>query len=331
MSRHLVAPKAVAIFALAILVLSSFSFLSASAMTRGASGSVPVWTRAIRISVLGNHSTWEAQGYTAQQVLGIIGDLKPTLLHRYIGGAQLPTKLVPVCPRCSPMTVAQFLQASETISNASIIARLSLWSYDNRTLFTQAQTILSLPVNPPIRMLSLDDFHGWIKVHTAAQFQAVMTQLWSEGWLYVEAGGCGSHSSIPNGATNFASACYRNPGWSVTSASVTSWTILPSIKFVLGTEDFPKDIPYLLNMTSSQRGNLYHAVAANQSVVGYHMIYFILQGPWDATKVSATYGTYQGTAYGLMKSLMEHFNDLPGNNPSTSSSSSTGLPAPATA
>jgi hypothetical protein len=89
-----------------------------------------------------------------------------------------------------------------------------------------------------------------------------------------------------------------------------AWTKDPSIHFVLGTQDFPPNIPYLLNMTSLQIGAVYKGAAANQSLLGYHMVYFILQGPWDASKVSAIYGTYQGTLYGLMKELMSQYNPV---------------------
>jgi hypothetical protein len=272
------------------------------------------------MSGLGNNSSWEATGHNAQQVLAMLADLQPTLLHRYVSGAQFPSKLVPVCPACAPMTVTQFLQASESTSNAVIVARLSLWSYDNGTLFTQAHSILSIPVNPPIRMLSLDDFSGWIQVHNSTQFTSIINTLKAQGWTYIEAGGCGSHSAIPDGATNYASVCFRSPNWAVSAGSVAAWNSYESIRFLLGTQDFPRDIPVLQSLTSSQLASIYRNVAANQSVLGYHMIYFILQGSWDTTQETATAPGFSGTLYAYMKMLMGIYNPLP--TPTTSTTTS---------
>jgi len=193
----------------------------------------PVWTRAIRLPAFGNRSEWAQPGYNAQQILAMISALRPTLLHRYIGGWQDLTRPVPVCSKCQPMNVLQFLQASESASGAQIVAAISLWNADNGTLLSITKTILAIPVNPPIRMLSLDDYSGWIKKHTPAQLTTILQRLSSEGWSYVEAGGCGAHGGVVNGVTNFASVCFRYWQRAVSSNSISAWKSYSSIQFIL--------------------------------------------------------------------------------------------------
>jgi hypothetical protein len=208
----------------------------------------PVWTRAIRLPAFGNHSEWVQPGYNAQQILAMISDLRPTLLDRYIGGYQVLTRPVPVCTGCKPMDVLQFLQASENASGAQIMAAISLWNFDNGTLFSITKTMLTIPVNPPIRMLSLDDYSGWIQAHTSTQLTSILNTLHKEGWTYIEAGGCGSHGGIAAGVTNYASVCFRYWQWAVSPNSVGAWKSDSSIKFILGTQDFPRDITYLFRI-----------------------------------------------------------------------------------
>ena len=105
---------------------SSTTISTSTTTSSSSSQSQNVWRRAIRLNTLGSHSSWTLGNYTAQQILGMLNDLQPTLLQRYVSGSQVPSRLVPVCSACSPMTAQQFLQSSEDISNSVIIARISL-------------------------------------------------------------------------------------------------------------------------------------------------------------------------------------------------------------
>ena len=269
-----------------------------------------MWQRAVRIRVLSSGSVWGAQNYTADQILSMISDLKPTMLHRYITGYQDPSLQVPVCFSCAPMTVQQFLQASEAGSNSFIVARISIWEYDNGTLFSTSKNLLSIQLNPPIRMLSLDDFDGWIKVHDAYTFVNIANELYNQGWIWVETGGAGSQGSVPDWTTNYASAIFSQPDFTVSPIGVQKWFSKPDIHYVLASQSFPTDISYLKSLPTDQLAAIYSNVAANQTSHGYHMIYFILQGKWDTNQINIASGPYAGmTLYAEMKQLMNTYNN----------------------
>ena len=293
-------------------IISTTTTTSTTTTSSSSSQSQNVWRRAIRLNTLGSHSSWTLGNYSAQQILGMLSDLQPTLLQRYVSGSQVPNKLVPVCSSCSPMTAQQFLQSSEDVSNSVIIARISLYEYDAGTLFNSSQSLLNMPINPPIRMLSLDDFDGFIGNHSQATLASLIDQLYAQGWQWIETGGCTDQSLIPNGLTNYASVCFRYPDWQVESGPLNAWKNHTSVLHILATMDFPNDIPYLINATfagSAQEASIFANVAGNQSALGYTMIYFIAQGGWDSNNVVIKQGPYAGmTVYQEMKLLMQEYN-----------------------
>jgi hypothetical protein len=308
-----------------LIFLLSVPILVQAETTTTKGGIPPVQTRVVRLRALNDFSSWAAAGYNAQQILGMIGDLQPTMLHRYISGPQDPAAFVPVCQTCDPMTVAQFLQASEGVDGATIVARLSLNDYDSGALLPEAQALRNIPISPRLTWLSLDDYGGWSQNHNSSQFVSLVDDLFAQGWTNLEAGGCGSHAGIPDGSTNFASACYRNPDWVVSQASVASWTSYHSIRFVLAVPDFPGDIAILESMGGSAReAGIFSDLAGNQSQLGYSLVYPILQGDWDSKNVTIIAGPYSGsTLYGEMKDLMNRFNPLTTGTTSTTTSLST--------
>ena len=268
-----------------------------------------IWRREIRLRTLTDNSRWQPD-YTAQQILAMVGDLKPTMLDRYISGYQNPNLPVPVCSGCPPMNIGQFLQSSEEVSGAVIMARISLNEYDAGTIFNTSQDLLNIPINPPIRILSLDDFGGFFANHSEAVISTMIQTLYAQGWYWIEMGGCADANNIPNGQTNYASACFRYPNWQIQPGSISSWTSHSSVLQMLATMDFPNDIPYLLAMNgNAQEAAIFSNVAGNQSVYDYSMIYFVMQGNWDTNLVNITSGPYAGhTLYYEMKMLMQQYN-----------------------
>ena len=269
------------------------------------------WQRIIRMRALDPNSSWSPTGYTANQILSMISDMRPTMLDRYTSGPQNPSALVPVCSGCSPMTVQQFLQASEDTSSAVIMARLSIWDYDNGTLFNESQGLLSIQVNPPIRILSIDDYNGWIKIHNAMTWTSISQQLLAQGWILLETGGHGDSSGIvPTGTTNYGSSSASSPCWCVSPSN--GWFSKPGIKYVLQSLSFPSDMATLQSMSFDQLKSIFTNLAGNQTLVGYHMIYFIIQGNWDTTKMVGSNGQ---SLYEVMRNLMATYNSVPSPGP----------------
>jgi len=291
---------------------SSQSFTSTSQNTPYTVANTSMWQRIVRmptISADNGHTHWELTGYTAQQALQMLNDFKPTLLDRYVSGAVDQNALVPVCSGCAQMTVRQFLQKVENISSTHIIARMSLNEYDAGTMFTTSATLLKIQINPPIRILSLDDYGGFAMNHSLTQIAAMITKLRSQGWSLIEMGGCGANT-ILNGWTNFAGVCDRYPSWAVNPGSISKWKTLPSVKEIMSTMDFPKNIPWLMNGTykSNQIAAIFANEAANQSKMGYIMCYFVIQGGWDSNKIKVTTGPYAGlTIFQEMMKLINKY------------------------
>ena len=144
----------------------------------------------IRIRPLSNRGDrrglahWDPTDYNAQQILSIIADLKPCALERYTDGRLEPNALVPVAEGQAPMTVVEFLNASMRAGapGCVITPRLSLDEYDMGTLFDTAQSLYDFPIDPPMRILSLDNWSPFAPSHTPQQIREMFLRLREQGW-----------------------------------------------------------------------------------------------------------------------------------------------------
>ena len=272
----------------------------------------PAGHRFIRIRALEAGSQWLLPLYTAQQVLSMVSDLNPDALERYITGAQNPNAVVPGNPS---MTVTQFLDASMKACNCYIIPRISLDEYDKGTLYSTSQNLLSLPVNPPLRILSLDNWTPFFQSHAQAQIQTALQTLYSEGWQAIGVNDCNYSTSF--GLASFADFCVDVSTWQPDLGTLSQIQTESSIKQFLLYIDFPGQVQKFMALTPDQEAD---AITKNIAPAqkSFYFVYPIVQGAWDSnTQITSQSGPYKGASlYTIIKSMMLQY------NPSHSASSS---------
>ena len=274
----------------------------------------------MRIRPIWDSNVWGLPNYTADQVLNVISDLKPTTLNRYISGPQVASQSVPVSSGQSPMTAQQFLQSSidacRNPNQTTMFPRLSLKYLGQGTFFQYAQNLYSIcqALNPPQVLLSLDNSAN----HTVQEMAGVGSQLYAMGWKGLAIGACGV-VGLPDGTCTFDQIC-ANP----TTGAVDTAQLMaiqqgqPSVKEFEGQIDLPGAFSQFAALSPDQEATVLTNLASQQSISGYRYMYPVLQSyipiggtlDWDATKVFTSQpGPYGGISiYQLMKNLMNQYN-----------------------
>jgi hypothetical protein len=240
--------------------------------------------RYIRIRPLNDKSVWDLnlaggapQNWNAQQVLALISDLKPDVLQRYITGAQNPDALVPVASGSLPMTAKDFLQASVDANKSVLIPRISLDEYDAGTFFQTSMNLLNFPLEPPMRYLSLDNWHPFSSAHTKPQITGMFQQLYGQGWWEIGVNDAGGY--FPD---------YGYAYWADVNTDLT--TYLPrtddlsqaqsetNLKRFFAIIDFPNTMRQFQALSPDTQADVLTSLASNQSNYNYTLLYNILQG-----------------------------------------------------
>jgi hypothetical protein len=264
----------------------------------------------IRIRALDTNSVWSLDGVNAQQVLGNITDLKPDALERFVSGPQNVNAYVPVAPGGPSMTVGQFLNASTKACGCYIVPRLSLADYDSGKLFTEAQGLLTLPVSPQMRYLSLDEWGSFSSNHTVLEVKGMFQQLYSQGWTGIGVNECAGYWPSYGYAT-FADFCVSTDSWKPGSAQLSQIRSEPNIGLRLLYIDFPQAMLNFSALSPDEEAKiLNHNIAPAQAKGGYFFVYPIMQDFWNgATHVTSQGSNFKGESlYDLMKVLMARYN-----------------------
>lgn len=254
----------------------------------------------VRIRVLDNSgigpratAVWAAPGYNAQSILSMIRQLDPAVLERYTSGPLNASMQVPVCEGCQPMTVLQFLQASESETGAVIVPRLSLQGLTSAEVLLQAQGLIDLPLSPPLKYLSLDNYVSWASDQSPGNVTSLFQQLYAQGWVGVGVNECGGYYTTYGYAT-FAAACVNTSSWVPDSALISRLSSEPGVKLVLLYVDFPGQMESFENLSADRMASVLTTLAGGQASGGYTFVYNVLQNSgaaaWDSTRVETSTG-----------------------------------------
>jgi hypothetical protein len=263
----------------------------------------------IRIRALDSNSVWSLDAVNAQQVLGNVTGLKPDVLERFVSGPQRVDAQVPVAAGTPPMTVGEFLNASTKACACYIIPRLSLSDYGKGTLFTEAQGLLTFPVSPQMRYLSLDNWGPFASGHTSDEVKGMFRQLYSQGWLGIGVNECDGYSQSYGYAT-FADFCVGTSYWRPDRNALASIHTEPNIKLVLLYIDFPQQMTDFSALQPDREAEiLAHRIAPAQSADGFVFVYPMQQDSWNsATRLTSVGGPFKGQSlYDVMKGLMARY------------------------
>jgi hypothetical protein len=264
----------------------------------------------IRIRALDTNSLWSLEGISAQQVLGNVTALKPDALERFVSGPQNLNANVPVAAGSPPMTVGKFLNASTKACQCYIIPRLSLAGYDSGKLFTEARSLLTFPVSPPMRYLSLDDWGSFSSNHSAVEVKGMFQQLYSQGWTGIGVNECSGYWPSYGYAT-FADFCVSTDSWKPGVAQLSQIKSESNIGLRLLYIDFPQAMLNFSALSPDEEAKvLNHNIAPAQAKGGYFFVYPIMQDFWNsATHVTSQSSSFKGESiYDLMRVLMTRYN-----------------------
>jgi hypothetical protein len=271
------------------------------------------------------NATWflnAASAYTAQDVLAMIREIKPNVLERYISGPFDPNDVVPVAPGEPPMTIAGFLNASMAAGapGCIITPRLSLddlydttscpWSTEFTNCFwATAHNLFNLPVSPPIRTVSLDNWSEFSDSHSAAEIGDVLKKMAAMGWEHIACNYVGGNANSYGIADIGMFGVDVHNGFEPKLSRYGTIITNASIDRVLLYIDFPKQMDGFLQLDPDARANKLLQIGAWQATYDFTFVWPVLQGRWDSTRIFTTPGGPYGGAslYKVMLDAMKHY------------------------
>lgn len=272
----------------------------------------------VRIRPLSNRgqrsqpAKWDPGGYTAQDILGIIADLKPNVLERYTDGYLDPDLLVPVAEGHPAMTVVEFLNASMRAGSPGciIIPRLSLHEYGKGTLFATAQSLYDFPIDPPMRILSLDNWGDINKAGVSKdEIRSIFQKLQAQGWSHIAVNMVGGIHDPQGFASITEFGVKKDEKFAPDLSKLEKIKELDYVKKYLLYIDFPAQTKeYEQAYSPDERAaHLVNVLGGQQMRNGYTFVWPILQGAWDSTQVvTSDNGPYNGaTLYEVMKKAIK--------------------------
>ena len=253
-------------------------------------------------------SPWILPKYTAQDILALIAGLRPNVLERFTDGHLDPNAPVPVAKGNPPMNVRQFLDAATKAGapGCIITPRISLHEYQAGTMFETAESLYNFPVNPPMRILSIDN---WGDVNKAGfpkdTARAMFEKLKAQGWRDIAVNMVGGVYD-PQGFASIAEfGINKEDNFEPNFDALAKIKQLEGVKKELLYIDFPEQMKaFMQTFTPDQQANhLMNVIAAQQKAHGYTFVWPIVQGHWDSTQiVTSADGPYKGaTIYEVMK------------------------------
>lgn len=253
-----------------------------------------------------------AKDYTAQDVLEMIADLKPTCLERFITGYHDADRLVPVRNGYPKMTVLEFLNAAMAAGgpNCRIVPKLNLkWLLTEKAsakFWDYAQKLYDMPLDNPIRELNLDVWNEYCANTTAEQRSEMFKRLRKMGYTRLGVNMTGS-KNINDPEIDYADFCINKEDWTVRSQAVEKISSYPNIKDLYLYIDYPNPMSYFMSMTPDMQASVYYnEIYPSQYKYKITYVYAILQDSWDATmSVTSKDGPYGGKSmYDITKELL---------------------------
>ncbi|MCF7847931.1 MAG: hypothetical protein K9M45_03695 [Kiritimatiellales bacterium] len=285
----------------------------------------------VRLRPLQNRGTsgldddyWQYPDYTAQDILQMIEQLQPTVLERYISGPFNPDTLVPVDPGEPTMTVAEFLNASMAVGapGCTLSPRVSLevlyskpcpWSTDYTNCFyAVADNLYNLPIDPPIRTISLDNWGAFSDAHSDEEIHTILTNLVAMGWERIAVnyigGNRNSYGIVKVGMFGVDQDTYL-PKMSAYAAIAAN----ESIEDILLYIDFRSPAEAFSQLPPDEQADKLYAIASLQETNDFTFVWPVIGADfWDVTKVyTSTNGPYGGMSIlEVMIDAMRRYNQV---------------------
>jgi len=306
-----------------------------------ASNDHPTGDRVLRIRALDPGNSWALPGYTANDVMHWLADLQPTTLNRITSNNQVGSGMVPTSPGHRSLTVQQFLQGIlDNSSVTSMFPRLSLKDYLSSSMgsssscnqsgsvalfSSEATALFNLygSLSPKQTLISLDNSDkvwGCFGNNAPTIAQQITANLTRIGFTGIDWGACMEDNIPPpelNNTATFAMTCAPPPSFSISRSNINQIKGYgSSIREIEGQIDFPNEMSGLIALPVDQEAKILTNLAGNQSLLGYHFMYPIIQTgsgvTWDSTqRFTSPGGPWHGQSlYQVTKGLLNSYNPV---------------------
>ncbi len=256
-----------------------------------------------------------AKDYTAQDVLEMIAELKPTCLERFVTGYQNPDDLVPVREGCPPMTVLEFLNAAILAGGEGchIVPKLNLqWLRSERGtayFWKSALALYELPLVRPIRNINLDVWdHYCHEIHTTQEERdALFGRLREIGYEEIGVNMTGLYR-VNHPEIDYADFNINKETWQVNEQAIRTLKGYPNIKRLYMYIDYPGAMDAFRLHSPDRQAEIYtENIFPRQEELGFTFVYAIIQDSWDANEsVTGEEGPYKGrTMFEITKELLD--------------------------
>ncbi len=213
------------------------------------------------------------------------------------------------------MSAIEFLNESMKAGapGCYITPRLSLLDDNLDRVVADAQKLYDLPIDPPMRKLSLDNYERFVRTHDAETVQTTLRRIAEQGWEEIAVINCGGYFSAYKKASAAEFCISADTKWTPAYDVLDRFKQDQALNNYLLYIDSPKAMEQFLSLNSDQMVKILSKVIAPEQVShGFTFVYPILQWPnVDSTKVTITTEKSPNgneTLYQLMKRLMQKYN-----------------------
>ncbi len=214
-----------------------------------------------------NSACWVLPGYSPEEILGQLRQLKPTVLERYTSGPIDSSYNLP-----GGINVVTFLDQSEQACSCTIWPRVQLNPSPNgiQALESVAENLLDLRVSPQFKILAIDLWSSSAPSYTKAQLSSMFDTLKAQGWKGFDVNECGGYVDS-YGYAEFGDVC-------IGGDFTTPVQSLPSNMQALAYFDFPNVIcSFISSRSVSQQFQDWTQLAKNQATHHFQVVYMVVQ------------------------------------------------------
>ena len=252
--------------------------------------------------------------YTAQDVLEIISDLKPTCLERFITGYPDPERPVPVREGEPSMTTLEFLNAAILAGGegCTIVPKLNLqwlgFEAGRKLFWESAEKLYKLNLVRPIRDINLDCWDHYCKeIHTTPeQRHEMFTRLREIGYERIGVNFTGL-TGVNDPEIDYADFNIDKQNWIVKKQTVDRLRSYPNIKDIYLYIDYPGPTKMFMEKAPDEQARIfYEEIYPSQERYNIHYVWAIIQDFWCASEIQTSAdGPYEGkTIYDITKELL---------------------------
>jgi len=251
------------------------------------------------------NAEWTAGSHNAQDILRMIGELKPDVLNRFTTGMPKMNAKIPIAAGSPPLGFVEFLNAAMKAGapGCTLTAKIHLnriWSAEYR--MKAAQALHDLPLTPRLHALDLDCYFS---KGSGQDHRRALQKFKNMGWT--DLGFNFGTRKRTFGYGSYGMAVVTKGAWKIQRSGI-GMLKREGIKTRLVHIDYPKAIKQFGKLPPDRQADIItKRICPLQRKWGFRFVYPILYSGYDATKeVTRKDGPYKGaTLFQIMKARIQ--------------------------